>query len=150
MSLSPPPAPARSGRELLVANEGLSSRNPEALVDNFGLPAWDDSAIETGEVGTVAEVNSCYPLRPVVRMDDRQEYEGSGSCEIDLSRMPLVSIAEILYPPVVGRITFSEASPKPAISVVPTTVSDSFTLLLESLDAVALALRVWWTAKESR
>jgi hypothetical protein len=74
-------------------------------------------------------------------MDDQQEYEGRGSCEIDLSLMPLVSIAEILHPPIVGRITFSEASPQPAISVVPTAVSDSFTLLLESLDAVALTLQ---------
>ena len=97
--------------------------------------------LTTGEIGTVTKVNSRYPLRPVVRMDDQQEYGGSGSCEIDLSCMPLVSIAEILHPPVVGRIIFSEAPPKPGMSVVPTAVSDSFTSLLESLDAVALTLQ---------
>jgi hypothetical protein len=89
----------------------------------------------------VAKVNSRYPLRPVVRRDDQQECEGSGSPEIDLSRMPLVSIAEVLHPPVVGRIAFSEAPPKPTMSVVPTAVSDSFTSLLESLDAIALTLQ---------
>ncbi|MGZ9145251.1 MAG: hypothetical protein ACXW4A_05395, partial [Nitrospira sp.] len=60
---------------------------------------------------------------------------------IDLSRAPLVSIVEILNPPEVGRITFSEPPPKPAMSPVPTAASDSFTSLIESLDAVVLTLR---------
>jgi hypothetical protein len=55
--------------------------------------------------------------------------------------MPLVSIAEILHPPVVGRITFSKAPSTLAIPVAPTAASDSFTSLLDSLDAVALTLQ---------
>src|SRR6185437_15409650 len=135
--------PHEAVKELLVVERRTFPREIlKALVEQFSVyPLGTTVRLTTGEVGTVAKVNSCYPLRPVVRMDDQQEYEGSGSCEVDLSRMPLVSIAEILHPPVVGRITFSEAPPKPEISVAPTAVSDSFTSLLESLDAVALTLQ---------
>jgi hypothetical protein len=135
--------PHEAVKELLVVERRTFPREIlKALVEQFSVyPLGTTVRLTTGEVGTVAKVNSRYPLRPVVRMDDQQEYEGSCSCEIDLSRMPLVSIAEILHPPAVGRITFPEASPRPAISVVPTAVSDSFTLLLESLDAVALTLQ---------
>jgi hypothetical protein len=135
--------PHEAVKELLIAERRTFPREIlKALVEQFSVyPLGTTVRLTTGEVGTVAKVNSRYPLRPVVQIDDQQEYEGSVSCEVDLSRMPLVSIAEILHPPVVGRITFSEAPPKPAISIVPTPVSDSFTSLLESLDAVALALQ---------
>lgn len=129
--------------ELLVAERRTFPREIlKALIEQFSVyPLGTAVRLTTGEVGTVANVNSRYPLRPVVRMDDRQEYEGGGSCEIDLSRMPLVSIVEVLHPPVVGRITCSEAPAKPAVSGVSIAVSDSFTSLLESLDAVALTLQ---------
>ncbi|HEX5544837.1 MAG TPA: HD domain-containing phosphohydrolase, partial [Nitrospira sp.] len=135
--------PHEAVKELLIAERRAFPREIlKALVEQFSVyPLGTTVRLTTGEVGTVAKVNSRYPLRPVVQIDDQQEYEGSVSCEVDLSRMPLVSIAEILHPPVVGRITFSEAPPKPAMSIVPTPVSDSFTSLLESLDAVALALQ---------
>ena len=135
--------PHEAVKELLVAERRTFPREIlKALVEQFSVyPLGTTVRLTTGEVGTVAKVNSRYPLRPVVRMDDQQEYEGSGSCEIDLSCMPLVSITEILHPPVVGRIIFSEVPPKPAMSVVPTAVSDSFTSLLESLDAVVLTLQ---------
>ncbi len=135
--------PHEAVKELLVAERRTFPREIlKALVEQFSVyPLGTTVRLTAGEVGTVAKVNSSYPLRPVVRMDDQQGHEGTGSCEIDLSRMPLVSIAEILNPPVVGRIRFSEAPSKPAMSVVPTAVSDSFTSLLESLDAVALTLQ---------
>jgi uncharacterized protein YwbE len=135
--------PHEAVKELLVAERKTFPREIlKALVEQFSVyPLGTTVRLTTGEVGTVAKVNSCYPLRPVVRMDDRQAYEGSGSCEIDLSCVPLVSIAEILNPPMVGRVTFSELPPKSAMSVMPTAFSDSFTALLESLDAIASTIQ---------
>lgn len=143
--------PHEAVKELLVVERKTFPREIlKSLVEQFSVyPLGTTVRLTTGEVGTVTKVNCCYPLRPVVRMDDQQEYEGRGSCEIDLSRTLLVSIAEILNPPVVGRIRFSEPSPKPATAVMPTPVSDSFTSLLESLDAVALTLQGVVEAKKT-
>ena len=135
--------PHQAVKELLVAERRTFPREIlKALVEQLSVyPLGTTVRLTNGEVGTVAKVNSCYPLRPVVRLDDQQKDEGSGCCEIDLSRVPLVSIEEILTPPEVGRITFSDTPCKPAMPVVPTAVSDSFTLLLESLDAIAMTLQ---------
>ncbi|HEU5408476.1 MAG TPA: HD domain-containing phosphohydrolase [Nitrospira sp.] len=135
--------PHEAVKELLVAERRTFPREIlKALVEQFSVyPLGTTVRLTNGEVGTVTKVNSCYPLRPVVRMNDQQECEGSSSCEIDLSRMPLVSIAEVLHPPIVGRVTFPEAPSKSAIPVVSTAVSDSFTSLLESLDSVASTLQ---------
>lgn len=135
--------PHEAVKELLVAERRTFPREIlKALVEQFSVyPLGTTVRLTTGEVGTVTKVNSGYPLRPVVLVDDRREHEAGGSCEIDLSHTPLISIAETLNPPMVGRITFSEASPKPTKSVAPTVVSDSFTSLLESLDAVLLTLQ---------
>ena len=135
--------PHEAVKELLVAERRTFPREIlKALVEQFSVyPLGTTVRLTNGGVGTVTKVNSCYPLRPVVRMNDQQECEGSSSCEIDLSRMPLVSIAEVLHPPAVGRVTFPEAPSKSAIPVVSTAVSDSFTSLLESLDSVASTLQ---------
>ncbi len=135
--------PHEAIKELLVAERKTFPREVlKALVEQFSVyPLGTTVRLTSGGVGTVTNVNSRYPLRPVVRMDGRQEYEVSGACEIDLSRAPAISIAEILQPPVVGRITFAETPSKSLTAVVPTVVSDSFTSLLESLDAVALTLQ---------
>ena len=135
--------PHEAVQELLVAERKTFPREIlKALVEQFSVyPLGTTVRLTTGETGAVIKVNSSYPLRPVVRVDDQQDHEGRDVCEIDLSHTPLVSIAEILNHPVVGRITFSEAPPKPAMSVLPTAVSDSFTSLLESLDAIALTLQ---------
>jgi hypothetical protein len=135
--------PHEAVKELLVAERNKFPREIlKALIEQLSVyPLGTTVRVTSGEVGTVVKVNSGYPLRPVVRMDHRQEYGESGSREIDLSRTPLVSIAEILQPPVMGLVTFSEAPLTPALSVAPTAVSDSFTSLLERLDAVALTLQ---------
>ncbi len=135
--------PHEAVKELLVAERKTFPREIlKSLVEQFSVyPLGTTVRLTTGDVGTVIKVNSRYPLRPVVRMEDQQGYEGGCSGERDLSRTPLTFIAEILDPPVVGRITFSEFPSQPTISVVPTVVSDSFTSLLESLDAVALTLQ---------
>ena len=135
--------PHEAVKELLVAERRTFPREIlKALVEQFSVyPLGTTVRLTNGGVGTVTKVNSCYPLRPLVRMNDQQECEGSSFCEIDLSRMPLVSIAEVLHPPEVGRVTFPEAPSKSAIPVVSTAVSDSFTSLLESLDSVASTLQ---------
>ena len=135
--------PHEAVKELLVAERRAFPREIlKALVEQLSVyPLGTTVRLTTGEIATVAKVNSRYPLRPVVRLDEQAEHEGSGSCEIDLSRAPLVSIAEILNPPEVGRITFSGPPAKPAMSAVPIAASDSFTSLLESLDAVVLTLQ---------
>jgi hypothetical protein len=135
--------PHEAVKELLMSERKTFPREIlKALVEQFSVyPLGTTVRLTTGEVGTVAKVNSGYPLRPVVRIDDPQQHEGTGACEMDLSRTPLVSIEAILNPPAVGRVTFSEPPPKPAMSVMPTVVSDSFTSLLESLDAVVLTLQ---------
>jgi hypothetical protein len=135
--------PHEAVKELLVAERRAFPREIlKALVEQLSVyPLGTTVRLTTGEIGTVATVNSRYPLRPVVRLDEQQEHEENSSCEIDLSRAPLVSIAEILNPPEVGRITFSGPPPKPVMSAVPTAASDSFTSLLESLDAVVLTLQ---------
>lgn len=135
--------PHEAVKELLVAERRTFPREIlKALVEQFSVyPLGTTVRLTTGEDGTVVKVNSRYPLRPVVRLDDRQEHEESVSCEVDLSRAPLISIAEILHPPMVGRITFAGASQKSTLSAAPTTVSDSFTALLESLDAVVSTLQ---------
>jgi hypothetical protein len=135
--------PHEAVKELLVAERRAFPREIlKALVEQLSVyPLGTTVRLTTGEIATVATVNSRYPLRPVVRLDEQQEHEGSSSCEIDLSRAPLASIAEILNPPEVGRITFSRPPSKPAMSAVPIAASDSFTSLLESLDAVVLTLQ---------
>ncbi len=139
--------PHEAVKELLVAERRTFPRELlKALVEQFSVyPLGTTVRLATGEVGTVAKVNSRYPLRPVVRIDDQTE--GSGACEIDLSRTPLVSIVEILNPPIVGRVAFSKAFPKPVSSVA---VSNSFASLLESLDAVALTLQGVVETKRTR
>ena len=103
--------PHEAVKELLVAERRTFPREIlKALVEQFSVyPLGTTVRLTTGEVGTVATVNSRYPLRPVVQLEAQQDHEGSSSCEIDLSRSPLVSIAEILHPPAVGRIIFSGA-----------------------------------------
>ena len=97
--------------------------------------------LTTGDVGFVAKVNSRYPLRPVVRIDHEQGNEGAEGRQLDLSLIPLISVVETMNPPAVGRIKFQALAPQTQSSVSPTVVSDHFTALLESLDAIALTMQ---------
>lgn len=135
--------PHEAVKELLTAERRTFPREIlKALVEQFSVyPLGTTVRLTSGDIGTVAEVNSRYPLRPVVRIDDQPAQEGPGYSQIDLSLTPLISIAEILNAPMVGRVTFSETLPQAAPSVQQTSVSDSFTSLLESLDAIALTLQ---------
>ena len=135
--------PHEAVKELLVAERTTFPREIlKALVEQFSVyPLGTTVRLTTGEVGTVARVNSRYPLRPVVKVDEGGGSERLESRQVDLSLTPLVSVVETLKPPVVGRVTFSDAPLKAEVSPAPGAVSDQFTSLLESLDAIASAIQ---------
>jgi hypothetical protein len=135
--------PHQAIKEILVAERTTFPREIlKALVEQFSAyPLGTTVRLTTGEVGIVAKVNSYYPLRPVVRIDDQGGSEGSGSHLLDLSLAPLISVAETLNPPVVGCVQFAQAPAKADVSAAAVPVSDHFTSLLESLDAVASTIQ---------
>lgn len=131
-------------KELLVAERRTFPREIlKALVQQLSVyPLGTTVRLTTGEVGIVAQVNSRYPLRPVVRIDVQGGGpQGGNSHQIDLSLVPLISVAETLNPPVVGRIQFVQSPSKTEVSSATTPVSDHFTSLLESLDAIASTIQ---------
>ena len=67
--------------------------------------------------------------------------EGAEGRQLDLSLIPLISVVETMNPPAVGRVKFTDPSPRTQSSASPTVVSDHFTALLESLDAIALTMQ---------
>ncbi len=134
--------PHEAVKELLVAERSSFPREIlKALVQQLSVyPLGTTVRLTTGEVGTVVHVNTQYPLRPVVKVNDEGQ-DGLGLRQVDLSLTPLVSIIETLNPPIVGRVSFTKGVIKaePAASVG--LVSDHFTSLLESLDAIASAIQ---------
>jgi hypothetical protein len=135
--------PHEAVKELLVTERTTFPREIlKALVEQLSVyPLGTMVRLTTGEVGIVAKVNSRYPLRPVVRVDDGQGKEGAEERQLDLSRIPLISVVETVNPPAVGRVRFTDRSPRIQSSASPTVVSDHFTALLESLDAIALTMQ---------
>lgn len=135
--------PHEAVKELLVTERTTFPREIlKALVEQLSVyPLGTMVRLTTGDVGIVAKVNSRYPLRPVVRVDDEQGKESAGGRQLDLSLIPLISVVETLNPPAVGRVTFAALSPRTQISASPTVVSDHFTALLESLDAIASTMQ---------
>jgi response regulator RpfG family c-di-GMP phosphodiesterase len=135
--------PHEAVKELLVTERTKFPREIlKALVEQLSVyPLGTTIRLTTGEVGIVTRVNSRYPLRPVVRVTEENGSEGLGLRQVDLSLTPLASVLEALDHPVVGRVTFSEASIKVEVSPSPGAASDHFTSLLESLDAIASAIQ---------
>lgn len=133
--------PHEAIKELLVAERATFPREmTKALVEQLSVyPLGTTVRLSTGETGTVVGVNVRYPLRPIVKVDEADGVENLETRRIDLSLTPLVGVIEALNAPVVGRVTFTTES---AASVVPLGgVSDQFTSLLESLDAIASAIQ---------
>lgn len=134
--------PHEAVKELLVAERAAFPREIlKALVEQLSVyPLGTTVRLTTGDIGIVVKVNSRYPLRPVVRVDE-QGREGTGSRQLDLSGIPLISVVETLNPPAVGRVKFPDRSPRIMRSAPTTVVSDSFTALLESLDAIVSTMQ---------
>jgi hypothetical protein len=135
--------PHEAVKELLVTERATFPREIlKGLVEQLSVyPLGTTVRLTTGEVGTVVSVNSRYPLRPVVKVNEADGSEGLSSREVDLSLTPLVSVIKTLNPPVVGRVTFAHAPVKAVESPTPGIASDHFTSLLESLDAIASAIQ---------
>ena len=135
--------PHEAVKELLVAERATFPREIlKALVEQLSVyPLGTTVRLTTGEVGVVGKVNSRYPLRPVVRVSHHEKQEGSGTRQIDLSLTPLIAVVETLNPPIVGSVTFANASTRHHLSAVATVASDHFTSLLESLDAIASTIK---------
>ncbi len=133
--------PHEAVKELLVAERATFPREiTKALVEQLSVyPLGTTVRLTTGETGTVVEVNAQYPLRPVVEVAEPGETGFTESRQIDLSLTPLVSIIEALKAPVVGRLTFAQEVSNAATPMG--AASDQFTLLLESLDAIATAIQ---------
>ncbi len=135
--------PHEAVKELLATERATFPREIlKALVEQLSVyPLGTTVRLTTGEVGTVVSVNTQYPLRPVVRLNEEESSDGLGTRQVDLSLTPLVSIIETLNPPVVGRVSFSDLPPKAELPPAAGVASDHFTSLLESLDAIATAIQ---------
>lgn len=134
--------PHEAVRELIVAERLAFPREViKTLVEQLSIyPLGTIVRLTTGGAGTVVAINTHYPFRPVVEITEKgAKRSAPGGRRLDLSRLPLVSIIETLEPPDVTRIAFPASQPEkqPARS----TLSDQFTSLLESLDAIASAIQ---------
>ena len=134
--------PHEAVRELIVAERTAFPREVvKALVEQLSAyPLGTSVRLTTGEVGSVMQVNTRYPLRPVVRIEGDVAYGQEGQ-QLDLSHSPLVSIIETLEPPDVARVWFPADGTQAKTSDVVPSASDQFTSLLEGLDALASAIQ---------
>ncbi|HXV68827.1 MAG TPA: HD domain-containing phosphohydrolase [Nitrospira sp.] len=135
--------PHEAVRELLVTERNTFPREIlKALVEQLSVyPLGTTVKLTTGEVGTVVKVNSRYPLRPVVKVEDKNDGETAAPRVVDLSLTPLVSVIETLDPPAMSKLTFPGVPVMVETPPSPVVASDHFTSLLESLDAIASAIQ---------
>jgi HD-GYP domain-containing protein (c-di-GMP phosphodiesterase class II) len=134
--------PHEAVRELLVAERLAFPREiMKALVEQLSAyPLGTLVRLTTGEVGSVVDINTQYPLRPIVAVKPESTGgRGQDKREIDLSLSPLVSIIETVESPDVARVSFTSKVDRRSKDVP--TVSDQFASLLENLDALATAIQ---------
>jgi hypothetical protein len=134
--------PHEAVRELIVAERTAFPREVvKALVEQLSAyPLGTSVRLTTGEVGSVIQVNTRYPLRPVVWIEGEAAYGQEGR-KFDLSLTPLVAIIETVEPPDVARVSFPVNETQAKTSDVIPSASDQFTALLEGLDALASAIQ---------
>lgn len=134
--------PHEAVRELMVVERTAFPREViKALVEQLSAyPIGTSVRLSTGEVGTVIRVNTRFPLRPVVLIGEPKS-GGLEARQVDLSASPLVTIIETLEPPDVARISFPTRSQAGRKDEPMTSVSDQFSALLESLDAIASVIQ---------
>ncbi len=135
--------PHEAVKELLVAERDTFPREIlKALVEQLSVyPLGTTVRLTTGAVGVVVKINSRYPLRPVVKLTGKERGDDVQSHELDLSLTPLISVIETLKPPVAGQVQVGTVLSSPHASPSVIGVSDHFTSLLESLDAIASTLQ---------
>ena len=136
--------PHEAVRELVVAERAAFPREiSKALVEQLSAyPLGTLVRLTTGEVGTVVGINARFPLRPIVEV-------GGGTAQgieqearqLDLSLAPLVSITETVESPTVARVSLAAGIAADRRTKAVPSVSDQFSALLESLDALASAIQ---------
>jgi len=136
--------PHEAVRELMVAERTAFPREViKALVEQLSAyPLGTLVRLTTGEVGTVVRINVQFPLRPTVEIGS-EEAQGSGhdTRQLDLSHSPLVSVIETIESPTVARVPFPPGIEGDRRTKAVPSVSDQFSSLLESLDALATAIQ---------
>jgi uncharacterized protein YwbE len=136
--------PHEAVRELLVAERTAFPREViKALVEQLSAyPLGTLVRLTIGEVGTVVRINTQFPLRPVVEIKS-EAVQGIGheARRMDLSLSPLVSIIETVESPAVARVPFPSGVEGEGRAKAVPSVSDQFSSLLESLDALATAIQ---------
>jgi uncharacterized protein YwbE len=136
--------PHEAVRELLVAERTAFPREViKALVEQLSAyPLGTLVRLTTGEVGTVVRINTQFPLRPVVEIGSEAAQGSSHEArKLDLSLFPLVSIVETIESPAVARVPFPFGVEGDRGTKAVPSVSDQFSSLLESLDALATAIQ---------
>lgn len=131
--------PHEAVKEILVAERMTFPREiQKALVEQLSMyPLGTMVRLTTDEVGTVVKINTRYPTRPIVKIDESPTEKGMGERQIDLSHTPLIAIVDVIKRPFVGSIRFSDRPSDRNASLAPGSASSQFTSLLESLDAIA-------------
>lgn len=132
--------PHEAVRELLATEQSSFSRELiKALVEQLSVyPLGTTVRLNTGEVGVVTQLNSRYPLRPIVQVGRTMP---NGPRLADLSKTPLVYIVETLEAPTIENLAV--ALPPPSLATPPpkgVASSEQFAALLENLDAIAGAV----------
>lgn len=132
--------PHEAVKELLVTERTAFPRELlKALIEQVSVyPLGTTVRLSTGEIATVDKINSRYPLRPLVHVRQSATGQNSGMCQLDLSMTPLISIVTTVDTLNSGRVDVSDVSRKVD---EPGAVSEQFTSLLESLDAIATAIQ---------
>ena len=136
--------PHEAVRELLVAERTAFPREIiKALVEQLSAyPLGTLVRLTTGEVGTVVKINTRVPLRPVVEIGGGAGQGGGHETrQLDLSLLPLVAIIETIESPTVARVPFPSGIAADRRTQPVPSVSDQFSSLLESLDALANAIQ---------
>lgn len=131
--------PHEAIRELLNTERTAFPREiMKGLVEQLSVyPLGTKVRLSSGEEGVVVRITPRYPSRPVLRVTGAQETAVTDPPRyLDLSQLPQVSVAETVDSPALERVTFA-AAPMAAEPATPTSASDQFAALLESLDAIA-------------
>lgn len=132
--------PHEAVRELLTTERTAFPREiMKALVEQLSVyPLGTRVRLSSGEEGVVVRITARYPSRPVVRVTGLEDTSTAESLRLaDLSLQPHVSVVDTVEPPALERVTFERVSPATTVPAAPTNVSDQFSALLESLDAIA-------------
>lgn len=132
--------PHEAVRELLSTERTAFPREiMKALVEQLSVyPLGTRVRLSSGEEGVVVRITARYPSRPVVRITGLEDTSTAESLRLaDLSLQPHVSVVDTVEPPALELVTFERVSPATTVPAAPTNVSDQFSALLESLDAIA-------------